>query len=307
MRVSVLHDLNREGAVIGLSGGIDSSVAAVLARQALGREKVLGLILPEKETDPLSAKLAGRLSAQFDIRTETVDLTKGCESLDVYGRRDGIVKANFPEYECLKHRCKLSLPGSLLDGSDLNIYRLVLLAEDGTSKTRRLGKEDYLGIVAATTVKQRLRMVLLYFFAEHENYAVMGTTNKTEADLGFFVRYGDGGVDIEPLARLYKTQVYQLASYLGIPDEIIRRPPTPDVYPALSEDKEFYFRLPYADLDPLLYAWEQDVPLDEVVQAMHLTQEQVLRVYSDFKRKKKVSRRLQRPPIELSDEGNVLK
>jgi NAD+ synthase len=297
--VSVLRDFNKEGAVIGLSGGIDSSVAAVLARQALGRDKVLGLILPERETDPLSEDLARRLSTQFDICTEKADLAKSCESLGVYERRNAIVKENFPEYDLTRHGYKLALPESLLDGSGLNIYRLVLVAKDGTTKTKRLGKEDYLGIVAATSIKQRLRMVALYYYAERKNYSVIGTTNRTELDLGFFVRYGDAGVDIEPLAGLCKAQVYQLARYLGIPDEIIQRPPTADVYPAMSEDKEFYFRLPYELLDPLLYAWKHEVPVNEVMQAMHLTEEQVLRVYRDFAVKEKVAKRLQQSPVGL--------
>ena len=297
--VSILHDLNKEGALIGLSGGIDSSVAAVLTRQALGRERVLGLILPERETDPVSEVLARRLSAQFDIRTEKADLTQNCESFGVYERRNAIVRKNFPEYDPARHRYKLMLPESLLDGSGLNIYRLVLVAEDGTSKTKRLGKEDYLGIIAATSIKQRLRMVTLYYHAERRNCSVVGTTNKTELDLGFFVRYGDAGVDIEPLAGLYKVQVYQLARYLGIPDEIIQRPPTADAYPAMSEDREFYFRLPYELVDPLLYAWKHEVRLDEVMQAMNLTEEQVLRVYRDFVAKEKLAKRLQQAPLGL--------
>jgi len=299
MRKSVCYDFNKRGTIVGLSGGVDSSVTAVLARQALGRERVLGLILPEREADPLSEQLARTLAIQFDIPTEIVDLSKACESLGVYARRYEIVRNNFPEYDPAIHRYKLVLPDSLLDGSNFNIYKLALVAKDGTSKTRRLSREDYLEIVAATSIKQRLRMVMLYFYAERENYVVIGTTNKTELDLGFFVRYGDGGVDIEPLAEFYKIQVYQLASFLGIPKEIIQRLPTADVYPAMSEDREFYFRLRYEELDPLLYAWEQDVPLDEVMQAMCLTREQVMRVYHDFAAKKRISTRLKQPPIGL--------
>jgi len=302
IRTSVVRGFKRRGAVVGLSGGVDSSVVAVLARQALGRDRVLGLILPERETDPLSERLARDLAAQFDIPIQVVDLTESCGSFDLYERRDEIVRKNFPDYDPAVHRYKLILPGDLLEGSALNVYRLALISKDGTSKTKRLSKEDLLGLISATTIKQRLRMVTLYYYAERENYVVIGTTNKTELDLGFFVRYGDGGVDMEPLASYYKVQVYQIATHLGIPDEIIQRPPTADVYPAMSEDREFYFRLSYEDLDPLLYAWEHHIPIEEVMQEMNLQEEQVRRIYRDFATKRILSEHLQRPPINLGEE-----
>lgn len=295
----VSHNFKKNGAVIGISGGIDSSVAAVLTRKALGRERVVGLILPEKETDPKSKELAEDFAIQFDIHTEMVDLTPMCEAFDVYKKREEIVKTYFPEYNPSRQQYKLMLPGSLLEKDELNVYRLALVSKDGICTTKRLNRKDYLGMVAATSIKQRLRMVTLYYYAERENYLVVGTTNKSELDLGFFVRYGDAGVDIEPLAGLFKTQIFQLGIYLAIPDEIIKRPPTADVYSALSEDSEFYFRLPYEELDLLLYAWEHNIPSNEVMNELHVTQDQIERIYRDFRNKKNLSKRLQMAPIEL--------
>jgi NAD+ synthase len=106
-------------------------------------------------------------------------------------------------------------------------------------KSRAL--REYLQIVAASNLKQRTRMSTLYYHAEMRNYAVIGTANKNEHDQGFFVKYGDGGVDIQPIAHLFKTQVYQLARYLGVPEEIQQRPPTTDTYSASCTQEEFSF------------------------------------------------------------------
>lgn len=124
-----------------------------------------------------------------------------------------------------------------MDEDTLNVFHLTIVAPDGDEKIKRLSIKEYFQIVAASNFKQRSRMVMLYYHAELRNFAVIGTGNKNEHEQGFFVKYGDGGVDIQPIAHLYKTQVYQLARYLEVPKEIQERTPTTDTYSATSTQR----------------------------------------------------------------------
>jgi NAD+ synthase len=287
----ILIQFKREGAVVGISGGIDSALTASLCVRALGKEKVLGVILPEKETNPKSLPYAKRLAEKLEIETEIVDITPVLESLDAYQKRDQIIRRIFPEYG-QSYKSKIGLPQNLLERNRFNVFLLKIEDGDGNQKQSRLSKYDLLGIVAATDMKQRTRMINLYYFAEKTNYVVAGTTNKSEVEQGFYVKYGDGGVDIEPIAHLYKTQVYQLAKYLEVPEEIIKRTPSPDTFPSEVSDQEFYFCLPYNMLDLLLYAWEKKVPHSQVSETLGLTEEQIERVFRDFESKKKATAHL---------------
>ena len=125
----------------------------------------------------------------------------------------------------------------------------------------------YLQIVAATNFKQRVRKMMEYYHADRLNYAVAGTPNRLEYDQGFFVKLGDGAADVKPIAHLYKTQVYALAEYLGVPEEIRRRPPTTDTFSLPQTQEEFYFALPYAKMDLCLYGHNHGVPAAEVAAA----------------------------------------
>jgi NAD+ synthase len=287
----ILEGFKKEGAVVGLSGGIDSALTASLCVKALGKEKVLGVILPEKESNPKSLPYAKKLADKLQIETEIVDITPVLESLGAYGKRDQIIRKIFPEYG-ESHKSKIGLPQNLLDKDRFNVFLLKIEDKDGEKKQARLSKYDLLGIVAATDMKQRTRMTNLYYFAERNNYSVVGTTNKSEVEQGFYVKYGDGGVDIEPIAHLYKTQVYQLAEYLEVPEEIIKRAPSPDTFSWEVSDQEFYFCLPYDTLDLLLYAWGNDVPPHQVSRTLGLTEKQIERVFRDFESKKKATAHL---------------
>jgi len=176
----------------------------------------------------------------------------------------------------------------------------LLVVNNNLSPSTRLDTASMRNIVAATDTKQRTRMIHLYYYAEMNNYLVCGTTNRNEDVQGFFVKYGDGGVDIEPLAYLYKTQVYQLADYLGVIKEIIERAPSPDTFSFTVSDEEFYFRIPYDKLDLLLYAWENNVAIPEVCEAMSLTEEQVKRVFRDFTSKQNATKHLHILPPTLA-------
>jgi len=303
LKRAIFKDYRRKGAVVGISGGIDSALSATLSVKAFGKERVLGLILPEKESSPMSVLFAEQLAHWLGIRVEVIEITPILEALGVYQKREGIVKKYFPQFS---NGCKFKLVISKdsLHREGLNVFYLVVIDEKGETRRVRLSLQDYLEMVAATDMKQRTRMIHLYYQAEKNNYAVVGTTNKSELLQGFFVKYGDGWVDIEPIAHLYKTQVYQLSQSLGIPQPIIDRVPSPDTWSAEVSDEEFYFKLPYPQLDLLLYAYEKKVPLDEVSKVVGMEQEAILRVYKDFDSKKRATWHLRVMPLNLIDQGD---
>ena len=290
-----LRDMKRGGVVIGLSGGIDSALSAALCVEALGKDKVFGVILPEKESNPVSAEYAAKHAEKLGIETETVDITPTLEAFGTYRKRDDVIREVFPEYDS-KSRSKITLPADLLSKDSLNFFTLKIDDGKGDVKSARLNKEALNGIVAATNSKQRTRMVNLYYYAEMKNYIVCGTTNKTEVIEGFFVKYGDGGVDIEPLSHLYKTHVYQLSEHLGVIREIIERAPSSDTWSFQVSDEEFYFRIPYDVLDLLLFAWEYNIPTEHVCEVMNLTAEQVKRAMRDINAKYNATRHLRQLP-----------
>ena len=287
----------REGAVVGISGGIDSALSSAVCVRALGKEKVLCLILPEKESSPDSAAFAAKHAKKMGVKTITDDITPTLDGFGTYEKRDGVIKKLFPEYNS-QYKSKITLPANLLAKDAFNVFSLQIEDKKGNVRSARLDNRSMQTIVAASNSKQRTRMMYLYYYAEMNNYLVCGTTNRSEDIQGFFVKYGDGGVDIEPLAHLYKMQIYQLAEYLGVIKEIRDRVPTPDTYSFTQSDEEFYFRMPYATLDLLLYAWGNKVPLAEVCKAMTLTEEQVKRAFRDFNAKAAATRHLHSmPPV----------
>ena len=293
-----LRDMKREGIVIGLSGGIDSALCAALCVEAIGKDKVFGLILPEKESNPISAEYAAKHARKLGIETETVDITPTLEAFGTYRKRDDVIRGVFPEYDS-ESKSKITLPPDLLSRDSFNFFTLKIEDGKGNVKSARLKKKSLNGIVAATDSKQRTRMMHLYYYAEKMNYIVCGTTNKTEVIEGFFVKYGDGGVDIEPLSHLYKAQVYQLAEHLGVIREIIERAPSPDTWSFQVSDEEFYFRIPYEILDLLLFAWEYNIPTEKVCEVMDLSEEQVKRAMRDFNAKYNATRHLRQLPPTL--------
>ncbi len=298
LRESILQTLHRRGAIVGISGGIDSSVVLALCVRALGPQRVVGILMPERESSPDSAILAQKLADQFGIATVLEDITGALDGSGCYQRRDEAVRRIFPAYGP-EWKLKITLPGSLLDQETLNVFRLTVVTPDGEEMTQRLPVQEFLQIVAASNFKQRTRMAMLYYHAELRSFAVVGTPNKNEHDLGFFVKYGDGGLDVSPIVHLFKSQVYQLAKYLDIPEEIQERVPTSDTYSAGSTQEEFFFRLPFRILDTIWRGMELGYSPDEIASALNLTPEQVNRVMDDIQRKQRTTEYLRKAVLDL--------
>lgn len=300
----VRKDMRRRGAVVGISGGIDSSLVLALCVRAFGPNNVIGVIMPERESSPESEALARQLAGMFGITPVFEDLTAALEGAGCYVKRDEAIKRIFPEYDSKAgYKARITLPPRLLDEGTLNVFSLTILQPDGDELKVPLSASSFRQIVAASNYKQRSRMATLYYHAELNHFAVIGTANKNEHDLGFFVKYGDGGVDANPITYLYKTQVYQLAEHLGVPHSICSRPPTTDTYSAPTTQEEFFFRLPFVTLDLLWYALEHDVPVDEVARVMRLTEKQVTLVQEDIIRKRQTTNYLRQSPIPLEVDG----
>jgi NAD+ synthase len=303
LRQKVQQGMRKHGGVIGISGGIDSSVVLGLCIKAFGAENVTAVMIPERDSDPISEELARNLAARFGIKPIMEDITPVLDGFNCYKRRDEAIRRIFPEYNAaIGYKSKIVLPNNLLDGDTLNFYSLTIYSPDGEEKTKRLPAREYMQIVAASNFKQRTRMAMLYFHAELRNFAVIGTANKNEHDQGFFVKYGDGGVDIQPVGHLYKTQVYQLAKFLNVPEEIQKRIPTTDTYSAHSTQQEFFFRLPFETMDILWFAQEHNIPINEVAEVMELDEIQIQRAYNDFIRKKRTTEYLRFPPVFFNSQ-----
>ncbi len=301
LRQTVQGELRRQGAVIGISGGVDSSVVLALCVRAFGPARVTALMLPERDSDPESEALARRVAGYFGVEPILEDITPALDGFGCYSRRDEAIRRLFPEYDSAAgYKAKIVLPQNILDEDTLNVFSLTIVTPDGEEKNKRLPPRAYYQIVAASNLKQRTRMSFLYYHAELRNYAVIGTANKNEHDQGFFVKYGDGGVDVKPIAHLFKTQIYQLARYLDVPDEVITRPPTTDTYSAHSTQQEFFFRLPFETMDLLWHAQEQGIPIATVAEGMGLTEMQVQRAFDDFTRKGRTTEYLRLKPVDLA-------
>ncbi len=305
IKSQVLNKFKRRGAVVGISGGVDSAVTASLCVRALGADKVIGLIMPERESHPKSQPLAEQMAKQLGIRTHYIDLTPVLYSHNMYQTKDAIVKKNFPAFDS-SCKYRLVVPQDLLQRDRINISYLEVLDGKGQVHKMRLSLDDYSTLWAATTMKHRTRMINLYFHAEKNNYVVVGTTNKAETVQGYYVKFGDGGVDLEPQANLYKTQVYQMADFLNVPKGITERKATPDTWSYEVSDEEFFYSLPYKTLDLLWYSKENNIPMEQVEKALGLNKEQIERAYKDQERKYKASEHLRSMPPCWDGRGIVL-
>jgi NAD+ synthase len=297
LQQDVLVSFKRNGAVIGISGGIDSSVCMALAVRAFGADKVVGIIMPEKDSSPDSEELALELAGKFGVRTIKEVITGALDGFKCYDRRDEAVKRVFPEYDPATYKMKIGIRQSGLYNNLPPLFTLSIIDRDGVQQDKMLHTKEYLQIVAASNFKQRSRMSILYYHAEALHYAVIGTPNKHEQEQGFFVKHGDGAGDVMPIGNLYKTQVYQFAEYLGVPRRIIERTPTTDTYSAEQTQEEFFYQLPFRLMDIYWYGFENGYSPGEVAAVMGETTERVDSLFRNFERKRKTTEYLRMPPV----------
>jgi len=293
IRKTLSSRLKRRGLVVALSGGIDSSVTVALAARAVGPKRVQALLMPERDSSPDTLDLSRSVAESCGVTYQHEDITSILEAVGFYRRYDDAVRQVIPEYgDGWKSKIVIQ---SAMEGKGFSLFSIVAQNPDGTQLKKRLPLDAYLAIVAATNFKQRVRKMMEYFYADCNHYAVAGTPNRLEYDQGFFVKLGDGAADVKPIAHLYKTQVYRLAAHLGLPDDIINRPPTTDTYSLAQGQDEFFFSLPYDQMDLCLYGKNNGVPSADVAGELGLTEDQVERVYADIDTKRATTRYLHLP------------
>jgi len=285
--------LRRRGLVVAMSGGIDSSVCAALAVKALGKEKVFGVLMPERDSSSDSLKRGKLLAETLGISYTVKDIAETLEAIGCYHYRDEAIRSVFPDYNS-EWKNKIVITGGL--SGQINRFNLVVENSAGEQMEKRIPLKEYLAIVAATNNKQRIRKTLEYFHADRLNYAVVGTPNRLEYDQGFFVKNGDGSADIKPIAHLYKTQVYRMAEYMKLPDEICSAVPTTDTYSLSQGQDEFYFALPYHQMDVALWCLNHQVDAGILGEYLTIGKEKAEFVYQDILNKRKTTTYLHAAP-----------
>lgn len=299
IRETLRSKLKKRGLIIAISGGVDSGVSAALCVEAIGKGKVYGLLLPETDSSSLSLSRGKSLSEHLDIEYAIENIAPTLEAIGCYKWRDDAIKSIYPEYDGT-WKNKITIAGG--QKGQFNHFNLVVQKPNGEISESRMALKEYLQIVAATNNKQRIRKSIEYFHGDRLNYAVVGTPNRLEFDQGFFVKNGDGSADIKPIAHLYKTQVYAIAKYLGIPQEIATAVPTTDTYSMDQGQDEFYFALPYDKMDVALWAYNHNVPVNELAAHLEITTNQAEYIYQDIKSKRITTHYLHAKPYLVDDE-----
>jgi NAD+ synthase len=298
----ITRTLHKRGLIVAISGGVDSSVCAALAVKAVGAARVCTLILPEHDSSGDSARRAHVLAQQFGLTPITVNIGPALEKLGCYEARDEAMRRVLPGYGAT-WKSKIAIR-SAMQGR-VSHFHLIAQSPDGAMHDVRLPLAEYLQIVAATSFKQRTRKMIEYYHADRLNYAVIGTPNRLEYDQGFFVKNGDGAADIKPIAHLYKTQVYALAKALELPEDITNARPTTDTYSLAQGQDEFYFALPYEQMDLALWAHNHGVAAADLAPVIGITEEHARMIYEDIQAKRRATAYLHRPPVLIEDVTEI--
>lgn len=302
LRSILSKDVGRRGFVVAMSGGIDSSVSSALCVKALGKDRVYGLMLPERDSSGFSTARGRQLAEHLGIKYEVFDIAPALDGIGCYQWRDDAIRKVFPEYGA-GWKNKIIISGGL--EGQINHFQLVVQTPAGEMKQERLGLREYLQIVAATNFKQRIRKTMEYFHADRLNYAVIGTPNRVEYDQGFFVKNGDGSADVKPIAHLYKTQVYALARHMKLPPEICNAIPTTDTYSLAQGQDEFYFALPYAQMDLALYALNHGYSAEQLAPVIGVTAQQAANVFKDIEAKRRATRYMHLEPQLVEEVAEI--
>jgi len=291
--VDAVRGLGRRGAVVAVSGGIDSSVTAGLSVRGFGAKNVLLLRLPERDVGSGSSDLGLELAEALGAPSVEVPISSALEALGCYAQRDEAIRKVFPDYEPdWKHKLVRSEPtGGII------VFSLVVERPDGSEEKRRMPPNAYTELLAATNMKQRTRKLLEYTWADRLSYAVVGTPNFLEYDQGFFVKGGDGLADVKPIAGVYKSQVYAMAFELGLPESITGQRPTTDTFSLPQTQEEFYFGYPYEQMDLLMWGHEQGMDAAELAPRVDLEPSQVEAAYSEIERRRVATEYLAAPAV----------
>lgn len=292
-----LKTYKKRGVVVSVSGGVDSSVTASLCCRAVGPQRVYALFTPERESSPESKAFFEAVVNRLGVEWNEEDITPVLESAGCYERRNQAMRELVPGYNN-EYRMKLFLQ-PYTESRQYRIFHAAVQSPGGVLREIRMTPKAYLGVVAAMNFKQRVRKMLEYYHADRLNYAVAGTQNKLEYELGFFVKQGDGAADIKPIAHLYKTQVYQLARYLGVPPEVIERTPTTDTYSLPQTQEEFYFSLSLEQMDLCMYGIEQGFSTSEIGEAIGCSEDMLRTVLWDISNKQRGAEYLHKGPCVL--------
>ena len=289
----ILNEFQRKGAVIGISGGIDSAVMTSICTKSVNPNQVLGLIMPEKESDPSSEIFAKKIANQLDIETKVIDITSILESFGVYDNKENIIKEKFSNFN---NNCMYSVRVPSKFGNSVGIPFLEILDNENKKHQIKISASEFLNLTASSSIKHRVRMTLLYYYAEKNNFCVVGTTNKSEFLQGYFVKYGDGGTDIEPLSNLYKSQIYQIGEFLNIPKEILEKDASPDIWSLKTSDEEFFYSVPYDVVDLILYARENNMVESEIEEISDLSSDQIKKLLQFQNQKQVKSQHMRETP-----------
>lgn len=289
----ISNKFQKKGAIVGLSGGIDSAVTAALCAKSLGSEQILGIIMPEKESDSTSQILAKKVAEKYNFETKKIDITQILESFGVYNIKEQIIRERFSKFN-VKCKYRVVVPPKLKN--TIGIPFLEILDEKNEQHKLKISSSEFLTLIAATSIKHRVRMTMLYFYGEENHFSIVGTTNKSEYQQGYFVKYGDGGSDIEPLVNLYKSQIYQLGKFLEIPNEILTKDASPDVWSFSTSDEEFFYSVPYDIVDLILYARENKLSTKDVQKISNLSVENIDELFQIQNQKQRKSQHMREMP-----------
>jgi NAD+ synthase len=280
------------GGVVAVSGGVDSATCVALAARAFAPDRTVGLFLPDKHSDSESLPLAQEVCDRFGVPLEVFDISAALAELGCYDRQNRAVLARAGNFDPATDRFRVDFRQDFADPESLPDFGLTVVKPDGSSLRHSLTGRTYLELVAATNMKQRVRMLLTHFHAESRNYVVVGTSNRLEIEQGFFVRYGDGTGDVVPLRSLLKSQVYSLGEVLDVPASILGREPTTDTYSAPQTQQDFFYGMPMLANDVLWDAFSQGEPAEQVAADVGEPVHVVQAVFAAYSRRKASAERL---------------